>query len=259
MAQQPAMPHVRSPAGAPPPPVPDPPPDPPPPTSQDDEKHWTIAAAHFRDDGDWTQVGDDGVHVWGGTSRSEPFAWDRITADNLDQVRVSIGGNVLPFSNTAAQPVFDADLSGAEWTITAVVGPGTVVLVLDALDSMVPTGEIRSIEITNRGSGYNGAPTVTFSGGGGSGAAAIVPGYHVQAVSFSPTGLGYLSAPTLTFSGGGGTGAAATVERIHLTAYVYEVVITDGGSGYASAPTVTFSRDSQALVRPARRRCQVVR
>jgi hypothetical protein len=78
-------------------------------------------------------------------------------------------------------------------------------------------GAIKSITVTNGGSDYTSAPTVTLSGTGGGRAVAIV-----DAVSASPTfrrviridiagaGAGYTTAPTITFSGGGGTGAAAT-------------------------------------------------
>lgn len=60
---------------------PTPTPAPPPPET---EKSWTLRAEHF---------GDDGGAIWAKTTnRSEPFAWDRITAANADAVRVSIGG-----------------------------------------------------------------------------------------------------------------------------------------------------------------------
>lgn len=73
-------------------------------------------------------------------------------------------------------------------------------------------GYVTFIKLTAGGSGYTTAPTVTFSGGGGSGAAAtafiingIVIGFRMTAL-----GSGYTSAPSVTLSGGGGTGATAT-------------------------------------------------
>lgn len=78
-------------------------------------------------------------------------------------------------------------------------------------------GAIKSIAVTNGGSNYTSAPTVTLSGTGGGRAVAIV-----DAVTSSPTfrsviridiagaGAGYTTAPTITLTGGGGTGAAAT-------------------------------------------------
>ena len=51
---------------------------------------------------------------------------------------------------------------------------------------------------------------------------------------------GYTTAPTVTFSGGGGTGASATA-TIDASGQVTGITITNGGSGYTSAPTVTIS------------------
>lgn len=80
---------------------------------------------------------------------------------------------------------------------------------------------IKTIMVTNGGSGYATAPTVAFSGGGGSGAVATVTiaGGKVTAITLSPdpsTGASltngkYASVPTITISGGSGTGASATV------------------------------------------------
>lgn len=72
---------------------------------------------------------------------------------------------------------------------------------------------VASVRITSGGSGYTSAPTVSFTGGGGSGASATasintVTG-QVTAVSVTNSGTGYTSPPTVTFSGGGGTGAQA--------------------------------------------------
>ena len=74
-----------------------------------------------------------------------------------------------------------------------------------------PTG-VGSVTITTGGSGYTSAPTVTFSGGGGSVAAgtAVLTSGAVTSVTLTNAGTGYTSAPTVSFSGGGGSGAAGT-------------------------------------------------
>ena len=120
-------------------PTPGPTPDPSPPPAPGSgspsgpgvpEKRWTIGPAHF---------GDDGGAIWAATSnRSNPFAWDRITAGNAADVRVSVGGKPLPLENRARQPVFNDDLSGAEWTLRATVGAGEVVLLLTSHSNREP-------------------------------------------------------------------------------------------------------------------------
>ena len=94
------------------------------------------------------------------SNRSAPYAWERITRDN---VRVSIGGHKLPFTSTGAEPAFASDLSGAEWTVAAEVRAGAVVLVLTAPDQTEEAGFVESVKLTNPGDGYTAVPTVTFS------------------------------------------------------------------------------------------------
>jgi hypothetical protein len=76
---------------------------------------------------------------------------------------------------------------------------------------------IKSILVTNGGSGYDPKtpPTVNITGGGGSGASAtaiVSKTGVITGVALISAGSGYTSAPTISFSGGGGggSGAAAT-------------------------------------------------
>ncbi|MEQ7801478.1 RagB/SusD family nutrient uptake outer membrane protein [Pedobacter sp. ASV1-7] len=82
---------------------------------------------------------------------------------------------------------------------------------------------INTITITNQGAGYTSAPTVTISGGSGSGAVAtaIITTGKVTGINLSPDpltgvklGSNYTSPPTISITGGGGTGATA-VATIH--------------------------------------------
>jgi parallel beta-helix repeat protein len=71
------------------------------------------------------------------------------------------------------------------------------------------------IEITDGGTGYTSAPTVSFSGGGGTGATAdafVDSSGKVGAILVRNYGSGYTSAPTVAFTGGGGSGATATAQ-----------------------------------------------
>ncbi|HIE4431929.1 hypothetical protein [Burkholderia multivorans] len=73
--------------------------------------------------------------------------------------------------------------------------------------------EVGSVIVTNGGSGYTSAPTVTFSAptsGTTATGTAIVQNGAVVAVTITNPGSGYTAAPTVSFSGGGGTGAVAT-------------------------------------------------
>lgn len=70
-------------------------------------------------------------------------------------------------------------------------------------------------------------------------ATATVASGSVTGLQMSNTGAFYTLPPTITFSGGGGSGAAATVTV--LNGVLQQVTITNAGTGYTSAPTVTFS------------------
>lgn len=103
------------------------------------------------------------------------------------------------------------------------------------------TGGITGVAVTSGGSGYTSAPTVSFTGGSGTGAAATatVVGGVVTGITVTDPGTGYTSAPTVAFSGGGGTGAAATAsygttgnvvvaELIGIAEQLRAVIIADG-------------------------------
>jgi len=61
----------------------------------------------------------------------------------------------------------------------------------------------------------------------------------VTSVSIISGGSGYTTAPAVTFSGGGGTGAAATA--VVTGGVVTAVNVTNGGSGYTTDPTVAIA------------------
>lgn len=81
--------------------------------------------------------------------------------------------------------------------------------------------EVQGINLISGGFGYSDPPTITISGGGGTGAAAtpILLDGVVVGIELVSRGKGYTSTPTVTISGGGGEGAAA------------EAVVTIGYSG----------------------------
>lgn len=89
---------------------------------------------------------------------------------------------------------------------------GTVGWVIDKnlTATQIANDGITSIVLLNGGSGYTTAPTVTITGGGGTGATAVayVNNGVVTSVELTNPGSGYTSDPTVSF-GGPGTGAIA--------------------------------------------------
>ena len=84
---------------------------------------------------------------------------------------------------------------------------------LDVEQTTLPfDGRVTQIILDDGGSGYTSAPTVGFTGGGGSSASASaeIGGGAVTKVYIQNPGINYTSAPTVTFTGGAGTGAKAT-------------------------------------------------
>src|SRR5690606_30708580 len=79
---------------------------------------------------------------------------------------------------------------------------------------------VKTITVTNGGSGYTSAPKVTFSGGNGleAEATAIVTDGKVTAINLARDSTGimfyaegkYSSTPTISIEGGDGSGATAT-------------------------------------------------
>ena len=108
---------------------------------------------------------------------------------------------------------------------------------------------VEKILITNAGFGYTEAPTITFTGGGGTGAAATcsinTSSSGVIKYVVIDGGIGFGTAPTVTVSGGGGTGAVglASIGINNTQGFneVKNIFVTNPGQNYTSEPTVTIS------------------
>ncbi len=103
------------------------------------------------------------------------------------------------------------------------------------------TFKVTGLRSRKSGLGYTSAPSVTITGGGGTGAAAhAVLAGAITGITITAPGSGYIvGPPAVIFTGGGGTGAAA--QAIMTGDHVSSIRILDGGSGYTSAPTISFS------------------
>ena len=102
-------------------------------------------------------------------------------------------------------------------------------------------GAVTSINIDNAGINYDAAspPTITISGGSGTGASASVTvDGSISEITVDAGGSGYTSSPLVSIVGGGGSGAAATA--IITKGAVSRILINDGGTGYTSKPSISI-------------------
>lgn len=111
-------------------------------------------------------------------------------------------------------------------------------------NSVITIGSVGLIGITNGGSGYTTAPTVTISGPDQAGgvqanATATITSGAVSFVSIDNAGTGYTNSANLTvsFSGGGGSGATAKASILTFKTGTLSLVVVNGGSGYTQANT----------------------
>lgn len=169
------------------------------------------------------------------------FTWDGtnlITIGSVSTIAVTAGGSGYT-SAPAVQISAPNEANGVQATAVATITANAV----------------SSVTLTEAGTGYTAAPTITFSGGGGSGAAAIASYTTFKPGTVSVTvlngGSGYTNAANITvsFSGGGGANAAATA--ITSGNIITQIVMTNPGDGYTSAPTVSITGGggSNAVVR----------
>ena len=108
-------------------------------------------------------------------------------------------------------------------------------------------GNVSSITLLTGGTGYtNGSNvTVTFSGGGGSGASAIagITSFATGTLSFAVVsgGSGYANTAntTISFTGGGGTGAVA--QAIVQGNAITQVIMTNNGTGYTNSANIVVT------------------
>jgi len=127
-------------------------------------------------------------------------------------------------------------------TITISAPPSGTTATAVASYNTFQTGTV-AVLVTNGGTGYgsSGSFSVSFTGGGGTGAAgtAIVSGGQVVAVIMTNPGSGYTSAPTVSFSAGAGTGATGTCV-VNLDGIV-DVATFSGRVWVAAGRTVYYS------------------
>jgi len=109
----------------------------------------------------------------------------------------------------------------------------------------ITANAVSSITITEAGTGYTSAPTITFNGGGGSGANAVagITTFATGTVSVLVTsgGTGYTNASNLSVTISGGGGSNATAQGIISGGIVTQVVMTNVGSGYTNSANISVT------------------
>lgn len=96
------------------------------------------------------------------------------------------------------------------------------------------TGQLNRVRLTTGGSGYTAPPSVSFSGGGGTGASAVahMAGTVVQSIQIVSGGTGYTSDPTVTVSGNAEAVAYAHTAPLRPASFIRsrfrDVYIYDG-------------------------------
>jgi hypothetical protein len=101
----------------------------------------------------------------------------------------------------------------------------------------IVNGAITSVDIQSGGSGFTAVPTLIITDATGTGAQAIVSGLSggiITAIQVIDCGSGY-TAPTITTSGGSGSGLQATL--LVQDGVINGFSMTNNGSGYREAPT----------------------
>jgi len=104
------------------------------------------------------------------------------------------------------------------------------------------TGALVGALLTNAGSGYTSAPTVTASAGS-SIWRAVVGGAVSTTITVTNGGTNYTYPPQVQFAAPPAGGVQATGYSVLTGSAVSSVVVTNQGAGYASAPTVVFVND----------------
>lgn len=96
--------------------------------------------------------------------------------------------------------------------------------------------------ITNGGTGYTSAPTITPSAGSSTWLA-VVGGSINTTVTITTAGSGYTFAPTLKFSAPPAGGVQATAVATLTAGAISAVTVINQGAGYTSAPTIEVIPD----------------
>jgi hypothetical protein len=170
---------------------------------------------------------------------------------------VAGSGHVIQLStgavtNFAAAGTFSKIPDVTQWKSERILinDPQAGYATYDNLTFVVAGGVSPNIVVTNGGSGYGAPPTVTISGGTGSGATAIsqITNGVVTKVLLTNPGSGYLPGDVLTVTFGSGAATATAIIWPFIGGSFVTLspifAITNPGFYYYAAPTVTITGGS---------------
>ena len=179
----------------------------------------------------------------------------------LQLVGIGVTALATPVVGTGAVREIFLNDDGSGFTGTPIVAISTSPTGLSGADatavafttSRANVTSIDKILVTNSGFGYTEAPTITISGGGGTGAAATCSintvSNSIVRFTITQNGVGYGTAPTVTIGVPLGATAADRATGIASIGVdptsgfnrVNSIFITNAGAGYTGAETVTIS------------------
>jgi hypothetical protein len=180
----------------------------------------------------WYQVFDNSQSSAGPWNLAHPldWKWTRIQLKGNNNTPVAVNGD-------------STDASQACWNGRTQMSTPT-----SYTTGCQPIGGVTSIFMDSNGTTYTSPPTVTLTGGGGTGATATaVLGNEttgvVSSVAVDLGGSGYVTPPTVTFGSGAATATAVLsgTGTSVSTGTVTSATVGVGGSGYLTPPTVSFS------------------
>ena len=180
---------------------------------------------------------------------------------DLQLVGIGITALATPVVATGAIREIFLNNDGSGFTGTPIVGfstspagvSGSTATAVAITSTRANVTSIESILVTNSGFGYTEAPTITISGGGGTGAAATCSintvSNSIVKFTITQTGVGYGTAPTVTIAVPAGATAADRATGIASIGIdpssgfnrVNSIFITNAGAGYTGGETVTIA------------------
>ena len=180
---------------------------------------------------------------------------------DLQLVGIGITALATPIVATGAVREIFLNNDGSGFTGTPIIGfstspsglSGSTATAVAITSTRANVTSIESILVTNAGFGYTEAPTITISGGGGTGAAATcsinTASNSIVRFTITQTGVGYGTAPTVTIGVPAGATAADRATGIASIGIdpssgfnrVNSIFITNSGAGYTGGETVTIA------------------